>query len=163
MIRDAVEADLPAIVEIYNSTISCQIVTADLEPVSVESRLTWFRSHTPARRPLWVMQCKDDIAGWLGFQSFYSGRRAYETTAEVSIYVSSKYRRQGVGRQLLQCAIECSPALRIKTLVGFIFATNTASLTLFANFGFDRWGYLPEVAEFEQGTGDLVIVGRRLT
>ena len=33
-VRDAVEADLPAIVEIYNATIPGRGVTADLEPVS---------------------------------------------------------------------------------------------------------------------------------
>jgi L-amino acid N-acyltransferase YncA len=37
-IRDAVEEDLPAIVEIYNSTVPSRMVTADPEPVSIESR-----------------------------------------------------------------------------------------------------------------------------
>ena len=37
-LRDATEADLPAIVEIYNATIPGRMVTADLEPVTVESR-----------------------------------------------------------------------------------------------------------------------------
>lgn len=53
-LRDAVEADLPAIVAIYNATIAGRVVTADLEPVSIESRLAWFRAHNPERRPLWV-------------------------------------------------------------------------------------------------------------
>jgi phosphinothricin acetyltransferase len=34
-IRDAVEDDLSAIVEIYNSTVPSHMVTADPEPVSV--------------------------------------------------------------------------------------------------------------------------------
>ncbi len=178
IIRDAVEADLPAIVEIYNSTIFCRLVTADIEEISVESRLSWFHSHTPNRRPLWVVdpsleqeiECnslKDgircDIAGWLGFQSFYSARQAYDKTAELSIYISSHYRRQGIGRILLQAAIARSPALGIKNLVGCIFANNEPSLKLFKNFGFEQWGYLPAIAEFESGTSDLVIVGRHLT
>ena len=37
-IRDAIEADLPAIVEIYNATVPTRMATAELEPVSVESR-----------------------------------------------------------------------------------------------------------------------------
>jgi L-amino acid N-acyltransferase YncA len=44
-IRDAVEADLPTIVEIYNSTVPSRMVTADPEPVSAESRRAWFREH----------------------------------------------------------------------------------------------------------------------
>ena len=43
IIRDALEADLPAIVEIYNEAIRGRISTAQLEPVSVEQRQPWFR------------------------------------------------------------------------------------------------------------------------
>lgn len=161
-IRDAVEADLPAIVAIYNSTITSRTVTADMEPVSVAERLSWFHNHTPDFRPLWVMESNGQIAGWLGFQSFYSGRRAYHVTAEVSIYVASEFRRQGIGRKLLQQAIDRSPRLGIKNLVGCIFANNLPSLKLFAEFHFEQWGYLPHVAEFETSMCDLVIVGRRL-
>jgi L-amino acid N-acyltransferase YncA len=162
IIRDAVEADLPAIVEIYNSTITHRTVTADLEPVSVESRLAWFSSHTPNFRPLWVIDNASEIAGWLGFQSFYSARPAYHATAELSIYIAPHFRRQGIGRKLLQRAIEQSPDLGIKTLVGAIFATNQPSLHLFEQFGFERWGYFPQIAEFESGTCDLIIVGRKI-
>jgi L-amino acid N-acyltransferase YncA len=162
MIRDAVEADLPAIIAIYNSTVTYRNVTADWDPVAVESRLAWFHNHTPDQRPLWVMECEGDIAGWLGFQSFYSARRAYDVTAELSIYIAPTYRRQGIGRKLLQHAIAQSPSLGIKNLVGCIFATNEASLRLFEHFGFERWGVLPAIAEFEDQTCDLVIVGRHV-
>lgn len=160
-IRDAMEADLGAIVSIYNSTIPSQIVTADLAPVSIESRHDWFHQHSPDRRPLWVMESDGNIAGWLGFQSFY-GRPAYAGTAELSLYVDSNYRRQGVGRLLLERAIVHSPALHIKTLLGFIFSENQPSLRLFEQYGFQQWGYLPQVAEFSQIQRDLVIVGRHL-
>ena len=41
-IRDAVEADLPAILAIYNEAIPRRIATADLEPQSLEARRAWF-------------------------------------------------------------------------------------------------------------------------
>jgi phosphinothricin acetyltransferase len=41
-IADAVRDDLPAIIDIYNATIPGRMVTADLEPITVESRLRWF-------------------------------------------------------------------------------------------------------------------------
>ena len=41
-IRHAERDDLPRIVEIYNATIPSREVTADTEPVSVESRIAWF-------------------------------------------------------------------------------------------------------------------------
>ena len=54
IIRDATEADLPAIVEIFNATIPSRMVSATLEPVSVEERLPWFHAHSPDHHPLWV-------------------------------------------------------------------------------------------------------------
>lgn len=161
-IRDAVEADLATIVAIYNSTIACRAVTADVAPVTLESRLNWFREHSADKRPLWVMDVEGEIAGWLGFQSFYYGRAAYDIAAELSIYVSLDYRRQGIGQALLKQAIAQSPLFGIKTLLGFIFAHNQPSLRLFEQFGFQQWGYLPGVAEFEALPRDLVIVGLRL-
>lgn len=160
-IRDATEADLPAIVEIYNAAIPGRMATADTEPVSMESRRAWFAEHDPGRRPLWVALADGHIAGWLSFQSFY-GRPAYHTTAEVSVYVAPGKRRAGVGRALLSRAIEQAPRLGLKTLLGFIFGHNDPSLRLFESFGFERWGVLPRVAELDGVEHDLVIVGRRL-
>ena len=160
-LRHAIEADLPAIVDIYNASIPSRIATADTEPVSVESRLAWYKQHTPSSRPLWVMELNRDVAGWLSFRSFY-GRPAYHTTAEISIYVSPSYQRRGIGQQLLEQAICQSPSLGLKTLVGFIFAHNEASLQLFTKYGFQHWGYLPGVAELDGVERDLAILGRRV-
>lgn len=167
-IRDAVETDLSAIVAIYNAAIPSRRATADLEPVSIESRLLWFHEHVSSSRPIWVMEVDTEksatpelaIAGWLSFQTFY-GRPAYQATAEISIYVAPTYQRRGVARQLLTQAIRKSPSLGLKTLVGLIFAHNQASLQLFESLDFLRWGYLPKVAELDGVERDLVIVGRK--
>ena len=160
-LRDARETDLPAIVEIYNAAIPSRLATADTEPVSVESRLNWFRDRVFTSRPIWVMEWDGSIVGWLSFGSFY-GRPAYNATAELGIYVAPNYRRLGIGRQLLESAIRHCPALGINTLLGFIFAHNQASLRLFEEFGFQRWGYLPGVANLDGVERDVEIVGKRI-
>lgn len=160
-IRDAVEADLPAIVEIYNAAIPCRMATADTEPVAVESRRAWFREHKPETRPLWVALINGSLAGWFSFQSFY-GRPAYRATAEVSVYVSPRHQRAGIGRALLGKGVHEAPRLGLKTLLGFIFGHNEASLRLFEEFGFQRWALLPRVAELDRIERDLVIMGRRV-
>lgn len=162
IIRDAVETDLPAIIEIYNAAIPNRMATADLESVSIESRLFWFHEHTPSSRPIWVMEIDQVIAGWLSFQSFY-GRPAYRASAEISIYVAPNYHRRGLGRQLLTRAVHHSPTLHIKTLLGFIFAHNQPSLQMFESLSFQHWGYLPKVAELDGIERDLIILGRRIT
>lgn len=162
-IRDATEADLPVMIDIYNASIPGRIATGDLEPITVASRLTWYRQHSPTSRPIWVVESDHQIVGWLSFQSFYHGRAAYQATAEISIYIAPTHHRRGVGRQLLQAAIQRSHEFEIQTLLGFIFAHNQASLSLFETLGFQRWGYLPKVAALDCVERDLVIVGRRIT
>lgn len=161
ILRQAVEADLPTIVEIYNSTIASRTITADTEPVSVESRQDWFNAHSPGAYPIWVATKHEQVIGWLSLQPFY-GRPAYQATAELSIYVSPLCRRQGLGQQLMQNAIAQCPALQLSTLLGFVFAQNKPSLQLLERFDFQQWGFLPSVAEFDVGTCDLVIMGRKV-
>ncbi|WP_413378859.1 N-acetyltransferase family protein [Alkalihalobacillus sp. 1P02AB] len=158
---DATRADLETIVDIYNSTISSRMVTADLNPVSVESKVDWFEEHNPKTRPLWVIKDNDKICGWVSFQSFY-GRPAYQKTAEISIYLDPDYRGHGLGKLALQYAIEAAPTLQIQTILGFIFGHNEPSLNLFKRFGFEQWADLPKVAELDGIERDLIILGKRL-
>ena len=146
---------------IYNEAIPGRRATADTEPVTVDSRRAWLHEHTPALRPLWVVERGGVIVGWLSFQSFY-GRPAYAATAEVSVYVSSDAQRGGIARQLLTLAIVRAPGLGLATLVAFIFGHNEPSLRLFERHGFARWGLLPRVARLDGIERDLVILGRRL-
>src|SRR5437879_2654 len=123
-LRDATEADLPAIVEIYNATIPGRMVTADLEPVTVESRRAWFVAHQNPQRPLWVLaDAKAEICAWLSFDSFYA-RAAYDGTAMIAIYVSPRHRRRGHGRALFGTALARAPSLGLHTLLGYIFGHN---------------------------------------
>jgi phosphinothricin acetyltransferase len=159
--RLARDADLPGIVAIYNDTVASRLVTADLEPVPIESRRAWFDEHRSATRPLWVVEQPQGLAAWLSFSSFY-GRPAYAGTAEVSVYVDRHCRRQGIATFLLRAAIDAAPQLGLRTLLGFIFGHNEPSLELFARAGFERWGTLPRVARLDQLERDLVLLGRRV-
>lgn len=153
--------DLPAIVAIYNSTVASREVTADTEPVSVESRHAWFAEHTPDKRPLWVVENEGRVIGWLSYSNFY-GRPAYSGTAELSIYLHEEARGKGLGRYLLTQAIEFAPQVRVHTLLGFIFGHNRPSLALFEQFGFARWATMPGVATLDGVERDLIILGKRV-
>lgn len=159
--RDANIEDLPTIVAIYNSTVASRMVTADTEPVSIEERTPWFNEHNPSKRPLWVVEYEGEICGWISFQSFY-GRPAYDSTAELSIYLDEKFRGKGIGKLTLKHAIDACPSLKIQNLLGFIFAHNDASLHLFADFQFEKWAHLPEVAELDGVKRDLIIMGKKV-
>lgn len=160
--RDATENDLPRIVEIYNATIPSRMVTADTEPVSVESRQQWFDEYNPENRPLWVLETENgEIGAWIGLKSFY-GRPAYQKTAEMSVYVDEKFRGNGIGTRLAQKMIDLCGNYGVTTIVGFVFAHNLPSLALTKKLGFEHWGHLPQVAELDGQKRDLVILGLKL-
>ena len=162
-VRDAVEADLPRIVAIYNAAIPSRTATADLDPITVESRREWFAKVDPARRPLWVaLDATGEVVAWIGLSSFYGGRPAYDATAEASMYVAPGFQHQGLGRFLMQRMIDACPRLGVTTLLGMYFDHNTASRKLCESFGFEPMGHLKEIAVLNGIPRGLVITGLRI-
>lgn len=137
------------------------MATADLEPVTAEQRRPWFEQRDPSRRPIWVVERRGAVAGWLAVNDFY-GRPAYAATAELGVYVGEAHRGQGVARALLDHALDQGPELGLSTYLAFVFGHNAPSIALFERSGFDRWGRLPAVAVLDGRPSDVVILGRQL-
>lgn len=163
-LRLATEADLPAIVGIYNSIVAGRMVTADLEPVTVESRRPWFAAHQTPTRPLWVLTdpaAGDAVCAWASFDSIYP-RAAYDGTVMVALYLAESHRGRGLGGWLLDELITRAPQHAVHTLTGYIFGHNEPSLRLFRRHGFTQWAHLPRVAVLDGVDRDLLILGRRV-
>ena len=158
---NAQQTDLQKIVATYNSTVASRLVTADLEPVSIDSKQAWFDAHTANRRPLWIIEVNEVYAGWMSFNSFY-GRPAYDGTVEVSIYLEESARGKGLGKTCLQKAFDVCKDLNIRTLLGFIFDHNEPSLQLFYKMGFEKWAHLPNIANMGDAERGLIILGKRV-
>ena len=162
LFRTATIKDLPAIVDIYNSTIAGRMVTADTELVTVCEKEHWFHQHNETTRPLWIIDDEPNhCLGWASFQSFY-GRPAYEGTAELSIYLDENFRGQGYGKRILQYCIEKAPELKLHTLLGYIFAHNAPSIKLFEDAGFKEWAHLEEIAMMDEKYYSVKILGRKV-
>jgi L-amino acid N-acyltransferase YncA len=160
--RDAIQNDLATIVAIYNSTVEGRMVTADTDPVSVDSRQPWFDEHSSDKHPLWIVEEDNgNTIGWVSFQAFY-GRPAYDGTAEVSIYLDPLQRGKGYGKKILQYCIDNAGSLKINILLGFIFAHNTPSLQLFTALGFEEWGHLKNIALLDGIERSVKILGKRV-
>lgn len=160
--RNAELADLNKIVAIYNSTIASRMVTADVEEVSVESKVQWFNEHNPEARPLWVVEDHaGQMVGWVSFSSFHE-RPAYSGTVEVSIYLDENCRGKGYGKTILQYCIDNAGKFGVNNLVALIFLHNEPSLKLFRHFGFEDWGTLPDVAILDGIERSLKILGKRI-
>jgi phosphinothricin acetyltransferase len=162
-IRDAVEEDLPAIVEIYNQNVPTRASVADTEPIPVRDREAWFHEHDPDRRPIRIAEDEDGaVAGWLSLSDFYDARPAYHATVEIGVYVRGDLQRRGIARRLLEEAIGRAPELGVRTFTAGIFAHNRASIRLFEGFGFREWACFPGVAELDGVERDLVVLGLKV-
>ena len=147
-VRVARRSDLPAIVEIYNQAVASH-ATADLDPVTVCDREPWFGRHDPERYPILVATSGDTILGWLSLSEYRSGRRAVRQTAEVSYYVHEDHRRSGVATRLVREAMQRGADLGFRTLFAILLDDNVASVALLERLGFEEWGRLPRVADFD--------------
>ena len=158
-LRDATRDDLPAIVEIYNTSIAGRAANADLQPVTVADREAWFEAHTADKHPLWTALLEGEVIGWIALSPFLP-RDAYHITAELSVYVAPAWQGQGVGGWMLDRVLTECPRLGIEKVVSLIFAHNPVSLQVHQRQGFTKWGHLPAVTELDGVRRDVVILGR---
>lgn len=160
-IREAVQADLPAIVAIYNSSIETRLSTADLSPVGVAERQAWFDAHGGTRPLLVLVDERNEILAWGSFSDYYP-RAAYRISAEISVYVRRDMHGVGMGKDMVRYMLERAPALGIRNVLAVIFGHNHASLRLFHGFGFQEWGRLPQVCDLDGTLADVLILGKKV-
>jgi len=148
-IRTAEWKDLESIVSIYNQAVAAGQKTADITPVTIASRKQWFKTHDPDTHPILVAAYNDIIIGYLTVSAYRPGRMAVRHTAEISYFVHFDYHHRGVASTLLEHAIHLCPSLHIKTIFAIILDSNEYSIRLLENYGFEKWGHMPMVAEFD--------------
>ena len=149
IIRLAQIDDLPVIVDIYNQAIPSKRSTGDTQPVRVTDRVTWFGEHLPDEHPIFVTEVEGQVAGWCSLSAYRPGRAALRFTAEISYYIALTYHRQGIATALVKHAIAACPSLQIRHLFAIVLEGNQASLRLLEKMGFEQWGHLPRVADFD--------------
>lgn len=142
-VRFALEADLPAINDIYNYYVHHSTCTYQEVPEPLESRREWFRQHDE-KHPVIVAVWEGALVGW-GSLSAYHPRSAYRRTVENSIYIHHQYHRRGIGSRLLQELIHRARQLGHHAIIAGADREQTASVALHEKFGFVQVGLMTEV------------------
>jgi L-amino acid N-acyltransferase YncA len=149
IIRKIKEPDLAAVNEIYNQAVRSKYQTAETEETSLGFRQQWYEEHFAGQYPVFVFEEDGEVTGWISLSEYRKGRRALRYTAEVSFYVRSERQGQGIGTQLLAYVIDRAREIRIKTLIAILLEPNTPSIRLLEKFHFQKWGDMPNVADFD--------------
>jgi len=160
--RIARENDLPRLVDIYNQAIEEGGFTADLEPFTVAQRQSWFDSHQHGAFRIYVVETDGDVAGYLYFSPWRSGRAALRHVAEVSYYLDRNARGKGLGSRLLAHGLELARQSGLRYLLAILLESNVASRGLLEKHGFSLAGTLPEIAELDDATCGQLIMYRQL-
>lgn len=144
-LRDAEEADLPVIRDIYNdAVVNTTAIWNDAE-VDLANRAQWLADRRRLGYPV-IVAIADDGAV-VGYASFGDWRAfdGYRHTVEHSVYVDRNRRGGGIGRLLMEALIEHAAACNKHVMVAGIESGNVASIRLHEKLGFEITGQMKEV------------------
>ena len=145
-IRDATEADLPAIRDLYNALIGTTTVAwrDDLSTLEEQADALAFRQ--AAGYPTLVADDAGDVVGYTCCTTFRGDRfPGYRHTAELTVHVRGDRHGGGVGGLLIRELIERSRAIGLHVLVAAVDADNDASIRFHERLGFEQVARMPEV------------------
>jgi L-amino acid N-acyltransferase len=160
-IREAADADLPAIAAILNDEIASSPYVYAETLVTLEERRVWLASHIGEGLPVVVATSSQDAGQVLGWAALspYRPSTGYRFTTEASVYVASVAQRRGIGGQLLSFLCDEAARRQQHALVASIDSENAPSITLFERHGFAEVGRLAEVGrKFERWRTQLLFL-----
>lgn len=145
-LRDATEADLPHIREIYNHYVLNSTVTFDEQPMSLAELRKKFRHAAKLGMPFIVAESPSgQILGYANVTP-WKEKAAYRYTVENSIYLGPASTGKGLGTVLLAELIERARAAGVKEIIAVIADKGAgASIELHRRFGFKEIGHMGKV------------------
>ncbi|MBN1952937.1 MAG: N-acetyltransferase [Bacteroidales bacterium] len=153
-------ADLKGILKIYNYYVLKDTATFHTEQLSLDD----LRQMIPMgedRYQTYVMKEAGQVVGY-GYYGRYKNRKAYDRTAEVSIYIHPDARHRGYGIACLNLLEDEARKAGISVLIGVISAENSRSVRLFEKQGFEKCAHLKGVGEKFNRILDVVFFQKNL-
>jgi len=146
VIRSATEADLPAMVEIYNYYIQNSVVTFDLDSMALQDWADKYKWITELGLPFIVAQSSSGQIIGFAYVAPWRQKAAFKRTVEDSIYLRPAAIGKRVGTKLLEVLLEQAKAAGVKEVVAVISDKGAeSSIALHERFGFKHQGHLGKV------------------
>jgi phosphinothricin acetyltransferase len=142
MIRLAVEADLPAILEIYRPYVENTTYTFEYDLPTMEAFTCRFQTIT-AKFPWLVWQEEGCVLGY-AYGSTLFERAAYGWCAEVSIYLCPEAQGRGIGRKLYTALEKLLFLQGYRVLQALVTEENVGSLKFHEAMGYRTVATLPD-------------------
>ena len=159
-IREMTDADLPAVLEIFNREVVESPYLYVETPVTLDDRRIWLDQHRAASLPVLVAADLHEPSRVLGYASLspYRASSGYRFTGEVSVYVARFAQRRGIAGRLLSALFDEARARDLHVLVASIDWENAPSIALFSRLGFAEAARLREVGrKFDRWRTQLLL------
>ncbi len=157
-IRAASNQDVATIIGIYNWAINQTFATIDSEPLSEEEAATWWQDHA-RNSVILVAEEEGDVVGFARLMPWK--QRGYDVVEDL-VYVDPVHQSRGVGRALLERALEAGRQSGVRSMVASIAADNSSALKLHASLGFEVVGTLRDAAYKFDRWMDITLVQHSL-
>jgi L-amino acid N-acyltransferase YncA len=145
MIRAVQEKDAEAICDIYNHYITETIITFEEHTITSADMLSRITNILNSELPWLVVEDeKGKVVGY-AYAAKWRERFSFRFSAEVTVYLSSKYGGKGLGSQLYQALFEKLKASGIHSVIGGITLPNAASIAVHEKLGMVKVAHFTEV------------------
>jgi phosphinothricin acetyltransferase len=161
IIRDLVDADVPALTAIYNDLIATTDVIWLEEPVTVEDRLAWLHGLRPDDAALAAVDDDGDLLGYAACFPFRA-KSGYWPTVELTIMLAEGRRGSGIGQALMDELVTRATSAGRRAMVAGIDGGNTGSIRFHERNGFRIVAEMPGIGAKQGRWLDLVLMQRDL-
>lgn len=162
VVRDAREADIPAIRAIYAHHVQHGLASFEETPPDEAEMLRRFRTLKEGGFPYLAAELAGDLVGY-SYAGQYRPRPAYRYSVEDSVYVRDGMAGKGVGRALLTVLLARCTDMGFRQMIAIIGDSgNHGSIGLHQALGFETVGTIRSVG-FKHGRWvDSVLLQRAL-
>jgi phosphinothricin acetyltransferase len=157
------EEYLSQILEIYNYYVLNSTATFHIKPLTISEmgELVFFDNPIFKTFVIWDDK-KTEICGYV-ILNRYSKREAYNTTAEVSVYLRHDFTSRGLGKVAADFIENYAKENGFHALLGIICTENEKSINLVEKRNYQKCGYLKETGKKFGKYLDVAIYQKLLT
>jgi L-amino acid N-acyltransferase YncA len=156
-IRRAEPRDAERIARIFNQGVEDRVATFETKEATADDAARWI-----ANDLVIVLGRNGALAGWAKAGPYSDKHHYYDGVREATLYVDRGARRGGVGRRLLDALADFAADSGAHKLVGKIFTSNRASISLVAGLGWSEVGVHRRHGTLEGEWKDVLVVEKLL-
>lgn len=154
-LADLSEKDFSVVKEIYDYYILNTVFTFHVSEITIEA----LKENIPVNHPKYksfLIKADGDVCGYC-YLSQYKNRKAYDRTAEITLYLKPDFTGKRIGKFVIEKLGEVAAKNDIKVLIAIISGENNQSIKLFEHCGFQKCGHLKHVGEKFDKIIDVVL------